>query len=132
MPGAALLLSPTVDITGKAACARDAEQPDPVYPPAKTVNWLLEAYLPDGRTDDPRLSPLEADTSGWPPVLVQTGGTECVVADAELLGAALCGRRCEVQIWPGQVHGFQMLGADSLPEAKAACEYGARFLAQRW
>jgi acetyl esterase/lipase len=40
------------------------------------------------------------------------------------------GGHCEVQVWPGQVHAFPMIGArTSLPEADAAIDYGARFIA---
>lgn len=128
MPAGALLLSPIVDITGETAGRRDAERPDPLFP-AKNFAWTIEAYAPGMPLDQPRLNVLDADTGAWPPILVQTGGTECLGADAELLGETLRGRRCEVQIWPGQVHGFQLVGADGIPEAKAALEYGGRFLA---
>lgn len=130
MPASVLLQSPSVDISGTVARRRDAEHPDPLYPP-KNFDWLLEAYAPGGSLDHPRLTVLPAINDDWPPILVQTGGTECIVADAELLGAALGEHRCEIQIWPGQLHGWVLLSAGrNLPEAELAFEYGARFLAE--
>jgi acetyl esterase/lipase len=75
----------------------------------------------------PRLDLLGADMRGWPPILVQTGGLECVSGDAELLGARMraAGARCEVQLWPSQIHGFTFF---KTPEGRAAFDYGARFL----
>lgn len=130
MPAAALLLSPVLDLSAESARQCDAVNPDPFCSP-DFIDRTNKAYTGDTPLSDPRLDLLAADMRGWPPILVQTGGTECIVGDADLLGAAMraAGSPCEVQIWPGQVHAFPGLGAKKVPEAKAALEYGGHFLA---
>ncbi|MFL6144974.1 MAG: alpha/beta hydrolase [Labedaea sp.] len=132
MPSAALLLSPVLDLSTASAHRCDALRPDPFCSP-HFIERANRAYVRDTPLSDSRLNLLAADMSDWPPVLVQTGGLECLAGEAELLGAAMlgAGARCEVQIWPGQIHGFQGLGAKKVPEAKAAVEYGAQFLLSR-
>jgi acetyl esterase/lipase len=131
MPAAVVLVSPMLQMSGEAATARDAERPDPTSDPAFIVRTNL-AYAAGTPLTHPRLDHFAADMTDWPPILVQAGEPECIAADAELLGAAMraAGRHCEVQLWPGQVHGFPGIGYRSVPEAKLAVEYGARFLAE--
>lgn len=130
MPAAVLLVSPMLQLSADAARRRDAERPDPVCSP-DFIERMNKAYTGDTPLSHPRLDHLGADMRNWPPILVQAGDTECIGADAELLGAAMraAGARCEVQLWPGQVHGFPALGAKSVPEAKAAVGCGSQFLA---
>ncbi|HJP72999.1 MAG TPA: alpha/beta hydrolase fold domain-containing protein [Pseudonocardiaceae bacterium] len=131
MPAAVVLVSPMIVLSGEAATARDAERPDPTSDPSFIVRTNL-AYAGGTPLTHPRLDHLAADMTSWPPILVQAGEDECIAADAELLGAAMhaAGRHCEVQLWPGQVHGFPGIGYRNVPEAKLAVEYGARFLAE--
>lgn len=130
MPARVLLLSPMLDLSAEPARQRDAINPDPFVSPAY-IGRANKAYLGDASLTDPRLNLLGADMSGWPPILVQTGGLECIAADAELLGTAMraAGAPCQVQLWPGQVHGFHGIGLKRVPEARAAIEYSGRFLA---
>jgi epsilon-lactone hydrolase len=129
MPGAALLLSPVLDLSAKAARRQDEIIPDPFVSPT-FVERTNRAYVGEAPLSDPRIDLLGADMRTWPPILVQTGGTECLAGEAELLGAAMraAGARCEVQLWPGQIHGFVGLGLRTVPEARAALDYGIEFL----
>jgi monoterpene epsilon-lactone hydrolase len=129
MPAAVLLASPLLQLSAEASHRRDEAHPDPVISP-NFIERMSRAYAGGTPLTHPRLDYLAADMRGWPPVLVQVGDTECLVAEAELLGAAMraAGARCEVQLWPGQVHGFMGLGARTVPEARAALDYGGRFL----
>jgi acetyl esterase/lipase len=130
MPAAMLLVSPVLQLSAESIRRRDAEQPDPCTSPG-FIERTNKAYAGDTPLTDPRLNYLDADMRTWPPTLIQLGEPECLVPEAEQLGAALraAGVRCEVQVWPGQVHGFPGMGARRVPEAKAAVEYGQRFLA---
>ena len=130
MPARVLLLSPMLDLSTESARKRDVINPDPFVSP-ESIDRTNKAYIGDASLTEPRLNVLGADMSSWPPILVQTGGLECIAADAELLGDAMqaAGAPCEIQIWPGQVHGFHGLGLKRVPEAKAAVHYGGQFLA---
>jgi epsilon-lactone hydrolase len=129
-PARVLLMSPMLDLSVESARACDVINPDPFISP-EAIARTNQAYLAGASLSDPRLDLFGADMTGWPPILVQTGGLECIRGDAEKLGAAMrsAGARCEVQLWPGQIHGFHGLGLKRIPEAKAAVEYGGRFLA---
>jgi monoterpene epsilon-lactone hydrolase len=129
MPSAAVMLSPVLQLSAEAAHQRDAASPDPTISP-NFIERMSKAYAGDTPLSHPRLDYLSADMRNWPPVLVQVGGLECVAAEAELLGTAMraAGARCEIQVWPGQIHGFSAIGAKTVPEAKAAIAYGSQFL----
>lgn len=130
MPAKVLLSSPVVQLSAELAHQRDAQHPDPYCAP-DYIERTSRCYAGQTPLTDPRLDHLAADMRGWPPVLIQVGGTECLLAEARALASEVwaAGGRCEVQVWPGQVHAFAMLGARKpLPEADAALGYGARFL----
>ena len=107
------------------------EHPDP-YCSLDYTERTNRVFAGATALSDPRLDHLNTDTTGWPPVLIQIGSTECLLDEAGALGTRIRrqGGHCEVQVWPGQVHAFAMMGARvSLPEADAAIDYGARFIA---
>lgn len=127
LPSAVALFSPLFDLTCAELNERDATCRDPFIAPAATRR-VCQAYLGDTPSSDTRLNVLAADKSGWPPVLIQVGDTECFRGDAERMIAALrdAGVRCELQVWPGQIHVFQAWA--NLPEARAATRYAGEFL----
>jgi epsilon-lactone hydrolase len=128
MPAAALMWSPAFEVGFPSALARDKESRDPVLSPSYGRRCYL-AYIGDADPADPRIDTLAADKRGWPPVLIQVGGTECLLADAELMAESLraVGVPHELQVWPGQVHVFQCL-ARFVPEGRHAIAYAGEFL----
>ncbi len=72
------------------------------------------------KVTSPRLSPVDMPLNGMPPVLLQVGSREVVLADAELMANRLvaAGVPATFQVWDSQVHVFQM--AAFLPEARLA------------
>ncbi|MFZ2527822.1 MAG: alpha/beta hydrolase [Rhodococcus sp. (in: high G+C Gram-positive bacteria)] len=75
----------------------------------------------------PAGSPVDADLTGMPPALIQTGSHEMTFADAELMARRLgsAGVPCELQIWERQVHVFQAAAALVPEAARAVAEIGA-------
>jgi acetyl esterase/lipase len=132
VPAAVLLVSPMLQMSAALARQRDEAHPDPMSSP-QFIERVNKAYTQDTPLTDSRLDHLAADVSAWPRTLIQVGGTECLVAESEFLGERLrtAGVHCEVQVWPGQVHGFPAIGADKVPEAVAARDYARTFLAAR-
>jgi epsilon-lactone hydrolase len=120
MPGRVLLYSPWLDLECPEVDARDAEYPDPFLSPS-SLRQCRRAYLGLADPNHPRLRVLDADMSSWPPVLIQVGGTELLLGDAQRLAASLvlAGVQCDLQVWPGQVHGFAAF-VGLIPEAKEA------------
>jgi acetyl esterase/lipase len=77
-----------------------------------TVDWFIDNLTGGDRSlrADPALSPLLADLSGLPPMLLQVGTADPLVDDTAFLAARLhaAGAPPQVRVWPGGVHAFDM------------------------
>lgn len=128
LPVCLLLNSPFTDLTLASDAVRSMAARDPLLTPqllARASDW----YRYDLAADDPRVSPLYADLSGLPPMLIQVGSEEILLDDALGLEerARLAGVCIECQIWPGLWHGFQLFQG-VLPEAELALDAMARYV----
>ncbi|WP_233359050.1 alpha/beta hydrolase [Thermomonospora amylolytica] len=126
-PAGMVLFSPWVDLTCELAAECDPQVRDAYISPQMARRI---ARLVTGRDElDPRLALLECDWQDVPPVLIQVGGDEVLRPEAERLAEALteAGVDCVLQIWPGQIHDFQIFNR-VLPEARQAMEETARFI----
>ena len=90
---------------------------------------FADLYL---RGADPRLplaSPVFADLSGLPPLLVQAGSIEVLVDDARALAERA--HACKVEVvyeeWEGMFHGWQTM-ASILPEGVEAIAHVGDFI----
>jgi acetyl esterase/lipase len=128
-PAALVLFSPLIDMTFALALARERIRPDPAIRVADAAR-LVKLYHPGIDLSHPRLTLDVAGGAMLPPTLVQAGGAEMLQDDARQLAADIkaAGGRCELQIWPHQVHVFQALPRMT-PEAAKAMAYVARFVA---
>ena len=131
-PAAVALFSPLVDLSFSLSRTREALRRDPAIR-ASDAAKLVELYCAGVDLTHPRLTLDVAGGRALPPTLVQAGGGEMLVADARRLAAdlATAGARCELQVWPDQVHVFQALPRLT-PEAAPAMKYAANFLASAW
>lgn len=127
-PGGVVLFSPWVDLTGELATASAMRRLDPFIDPAVATRFG-RLYVGAHDWDDPRLSLLNCVSSELPPFLIQVGGIEVLREEAERLAEALAeaGARFDLQVWPGQMHVFQMFNR-LLPEANEAMLEAARFI----
>ncbi|ORB04979.1 acetyl hydrolase [Mycobacterium mantenii] len=128
-PAAQVLLSPLYDLTFALSLARERIRPDPATRAANAVR-LVGLYHNGVDLTHQRLT---LDVAGGPalsPTLIQAGGAEMLQEDARKLAADIqtAGGRCDLQIWPHQVHVFQALPRMT-PEAAKAMAYVARFIA---
>ncbi|GAA3242104.1 alpha/beta hydrolase [Actinocorallia longicatena] len=125
-PLAVVLYSPWVDLTCELSTAIDHLTKDPYLSPytARRV-----ARLVAGRENDPRLALLTCDWGALPPILIQVGGAEVLRPESEALAALLTGTGAEVtlQVWPGQMHVFQILNR-LLPDADEAMKETSAFI----
>jgi monoterpene epsilon-lactone hydrolase len=128
LPAGIVLYSPWVDLTCRLSSERDHACRDPYVSPA-AARLAGQMYVGTGDFDDPRLSLLTCPWTSAPPFFVQVGGGEVLRAEAEQLAEVLsvAGIPCELQVWAGQMHVFQMLN-QVLPEARAAMLETARFI----
>ncbi len=127
MPVAAVLMSPFVDMTVSAQ-SLDAEPGlDPVVNKLMLSN-MARAYLGDVAPDHPLASPMHAELSGLPPMLIQVGTAETLRDEATRLHsvALRAGVAARIEVYPEMVHCFQLLAF--LPETTTAVRSAADFL----
>ena len=91
------------------------------------LHELADAYLPGGvDRKDPRVSPLYADLTGLPPVLIQVGSAETLLADATRLAAAAGAADVAVtlEVWPHMIHAWPLWNAHLEPGVKPSRRLG--------
>jgi acetyl esterase/lipase len=128
MPAAALLLSPMTDLTVTGNSYAGKAHADPVIS-AQAIRTRAADYLAGTDPADPLVSPIFADLSGLPPLLIQAGSHEVLLDDAIRLAgkAAADDVAVTLDITPGVPHVFQAFAA-LLDEADAALDRIARFV----
>jgi len=128
MPAAALLLSPMTDLTVTANSYATKAHADPAIT-AHAIRTRVADYLADTDPADPLVSPIFADLSGLPPLLIQAGSHEVLLDDATHLAAKAAADDVAVtlDITPGVPHVFQAFAA-ILDEGDAALNRAARFI----
>ncbi len=128
VPAAAFLFSPWTDLTVSGASIETNAKNDPVATEAE-LRWAAHIYLngQDGKTA--LASPLFADLSGLPPILIQVGSTETLLDDSRRLADAIRGfdGSCTLEIWPHMHHVWQ-LHSFFLPEGRSALAHVANFI----
>ena len=130
LPAGLLLMSPWVDLTVSAPSLNEASDGD--WLGRETLVVAAETYLDGREPTDPLASPLHADLSGLPPMLIQVGGSEILLDDARRLADAArhAGTTAELDVWPGMFHNFQLF-ASRLDEPAAALERAGTWVRER-
>ena len=126
-PGAAILLCPGVELGGMGRL-RAPHEPQPLMPSEEAVRRIAADYLAGHSGDDPLVSPLRADLSGFPPMLVQAATGDERLDDAERLveRARDHGVAVTYELYAVATHVFQLFWS-FLPEASDAMEHAGRF-----
>jgi epsilon-lactone hydrolase len=130
LPAGGVLISPFLDLTGAGESARSRAGEDVVLSPEILDHWgsLYRGEIPAG---DPLVSPLFADLSDLPPLLVQVGTRELLLDDARRLAerAPSFGGDVRLKIYEGIIHAWPVMGAGLVPEADEAIDEIAEFVA---
>jgi monoterpene epsilon-lactone hydrolase len=127
LPAAAVLMSPTVDLTNSGLSITERADQDPISTPAMLRQFASD-YLAGADPKTPLASPLFASLSGLPPLLVQVGTADLLLSDSERLAkaAAKAGVNVTLEIGEGLPHVYQILLGT--PEAAEATERIGKFL----
>ena len=127
-PSAAVVFSPYVDLTLSGASITEKAAVDPSFTPEGVRRWAA-LYVADGDAEDSLISPLFADLTGLPPLLIQAGSHEILLDDATRLAtsAAAADVVVTLDVTPGVPHVFQAFAA-VLDEGDAALTRVASFL----
>jgi monoterpene epsilon-lactone hydrolase len=131
LPGCLACLSPWTDMTGNSNSLAENSERDPMFV-AEDVERYASAYLGDHLRDDPLASPLLADLSGLPPMLIQVGRTEVLLDDARNLHEKVraAGGSSKLHIYENVPHGWHY-GAPFVPETREALREVAEFCRHR-
>jgi monoterpene epsilon-lactone hydrolase len=127
-PTAALLMSPWADLTLSGNSVNAKAALDPVLTPEGLARRAAD-YLGDSDPAAELVSPIFADLTGLPPLLIQAGSHEILLDDATRLAtqAAAAGVAVTLEVTPGVPHVFQGFAA-MLDEGDAALTSAGKFL----
>lgn len=127
MPAAVMLFSPMTDLTASGASFVSNAELD-LNITADAITTRAKDYLADTAATDPLVSPIAADLSGLPPMLIQAGSHDVLLDEATRLAAKAAANDVAVilDITPGVPHVFQAF-AGKLDEGDAALNHAARF-----
>jgi epsilon-lactone hydrolase len=128
LPAAAVMMSPWVDLTLSGDSMRERAALDPALTP-EGLKRRARDYVGAGDPADGLLSPIFADLTGLPPLLVQVGSHEILLDDATRLAARAAAADVAVTlpVTPQVPHVFQAFAA-MLDEADVALTSAGDFL----
>jgi epsilon-lactone hydrolase len=131
MPGSAICMSPWTDLTLSGTSLAVNRDADPMVS-ATTLALMADAYLGEVDRRSPTASPLFADLSGLPPLLLQVGSSELLLDDTTRFAerAEAAGVDVTLEIWDDVFHVWHSF-ADLLPEARDAIAQIGMYADQR-
>ncbi|MGX9390763.1 alpha/beta hydrolase [Nitrobacteraceae bacterium UC4446_H13] len=107
-PAGLYLLSPWLDMTTTAESYDKVGARDPMISREGIVG-VATAYL-GNQPDNPLASPVRADVSGLPPMLIQVGSEEVLLSDSITFAnnAAMTGIDVSLRVWAGMPHAWPL------------------------
>ena len=132
LPAAGVCISPWVDLTLSGDTVKTLADEDPMVTSA-LLETCTEAYVGEGDAKAPLASPLFADLTGLPPLLVHVGTAEILLDDARRLAerGKAAGVDVTLEEWESMIHVWHAFGA-MLPEAGQAIDRIGEFLAEHF
>ena len=131
LPGAAVCISPWTDLalTGESLVSK--AEADPMIT-IEGITRVRDAYLGDADPTAPLVSPIYADLSGLPPLLIQVGENEVLLDDSQRLAerAEAAGVDVTLEVWPEMIHVWHFFAA-MLPEGQQAIDRIGEWVQQR-
>jgi epsilon-lactone hydrolase len=131
LPAAGFCLSPWVDLECAGQTFTTKADVDPMCT-KEGLDEMAAAYAGDHDLRHPLVSPLHADLSGLPALLIHVGTAEVLLDDSVHLAerARAAGVDVRLEAWDDLVHVFQAF-APMVPEAVEAIEGIGRFVQER-
>jgi len=128
LPGAAVCISPWVDMEGIGESMTTKASVDPVVQKQGLVE-MARAYLGGKDPHTPLAAPIYADLKGLPPLLIQVGEAETLLDDSNRLAARAkaAGVSVTLEPWKDMIHVWHMFAA-FLPEGQEAIDGIGKYL----
>lgn len=129
LPGAAVLLSPWLDLTLSGDSITRNEKTE-ILLTADILHRYADAYAGEHDFRDPLISPLFADLKGLPPLLIQVSDNELLLSDSEQFAARAqaAGVVTKLEVWPGLLHAWHFF--PYFPETRQAMQAIGAFARQ--
>jgi epsilon-lactone hydrolase len=131
LPAGGFAMSPWTDLAGTSESLTSRADIDPVVVVASIMDAATR-YVGDADPRDPLVSPLYADLSGLPPLLLHVGEAEVIYDDSTRFAekARQSGVDMELEVWPEAFHVHHQM-AGQLPEADEAISHAAAWIVKR-
>jgi len=129
LPRAAFLLSPWTDLACAGRSLDTNDKRDPMFYGAG-VRWMAPVYLGGASPRDPLASPVYADLSKLPPLMIHVSDTEVLLDDSTRLSdrAKQCGVDVNLRVWNDLPHAWPVFVALRMPESFQALGEIAEFI----
>lgn len=129
LPAGAICISPWVDLAHTGASIQSKAKADAILD-IDSLERYAGYYAAGQDRKRPLISPLYADLSGLPPLLIQVGSDEVLLDDSVRCAenARKAGVDVTLNVWDGLFHAFPIIAF--LPETKEAVENIAAFVAR--
>lgn len=130
LPAAGVAISPWANLEHTGASMTNREGLDPLNT-KPLLDLLARTFLAGALPNHPLASPVFADVTGLPPIMVQIGENELMLSDAIRLASHLAENRVRVnlEVWPQMPHAWHFFQS-FLPEAEQALRESARFISE--
>lgn len=131
LPAAGFMISPWADLSCSVSTMDSKAAEDPSLDRAGLLGGAA-AYLAGQDAAHPLASPVNADLSGLPPLLVQVGSAEILLGDSLLIAerAGHAGTHVQLEVWPDMIHVWHSFHF-MLPEGRQALDAAGQFLRAR-
>lgn len=128
LPDRIVCISPWADLSLSGETMQTCADTDPLLS-RESSKLHADWYVGQQDPKSPKISPVFADMSGLPPMLIQVGEHEILRNDAERLteNARLAGTDVTLEIWEGMWHVWHAL-AGYMPESQSAIERIGMFI----
>ncbi|KEC75270.1 esterase/lipase/thioesterase family protein [Rhizobium leguminosarum bv. phaseoli CCGM1] len=135
LPAAVIALSPITDLAATGGSMTSNAESDPLVG-KDWIETLRKAYLGRKSPSDPQISPLYADLTGFPPLLLQVGSGETLLDDTLRLAdkARQAGVDVTTEVWPGMPHQWQLFPAlldDADRSSQTIADFAIRHFADK-
>ncbi len=132
VPAALYLISPWVDLTLSGRSHKLRAAADPMLT-TQRLSEAAGAYVGQAERASPQASPLFADMTGLPPMLIQVGADEILLSDGEALQARAAeqGVMAALEVWPGMIHAWHVF-FPILSTARDAIADAGAWMQRRW
>ncbi|MEH7865643.1 alpha/beta hydrolase [Rhizobium laguerreae] len=135
LPAAVIALSPITDLAATGDSMTSNAESDPLVS-KMSIESLRKTYLGSRSPTDPQASPLYADMTGFPPLLLQVGAGEVLLDDTLRLAdkARQAGVDVTTEVWPGMPHQWQLFPSlldDADRSSQNIAEFAIRHFADK-